>query len=128
MIGGLVTMFPENAPPRITAADVFMFIALGIAPCVIGAIIWFRTAQERKELAMIELEQDIVRLAKSMHNKLTSSDVAVKIVMPAKQAEEMLQEMVVKGWAQLEISDSGIPVYNFHTLISGAEKRDATQI
>lgn len=128
MIGGLVNMFPENAPPRITVADVFMFIALGIAPCVLGAIIWFRTVRERKEFAMMELEQDILRLAKSMHNKLTATDVAVKIVLPVKQAEEMLQEMVVKGWSQLEISDSGVPVYNFHTLISGTEKRDATQV
>lgn len=128
MIGGLVNMFPDNAPPHIFVSDVFMFLALGVAPCVIGAILWFRTAQERKELAQMELEQDILRLAKSMHNKLTASDVAIKIVMQPKQAEEMLQEMVVKGWARLEISDSGVPVYNFHTLISGDEKRSATQL
>ncbi|MFY7997343.1 MAG: hypothetical protein ACOVSW_01950 [Candidatus Kapaibacteriota bacterium] len=128
MIGGLVNMFPDNAPPKITPSDVFMFIALGIAPCVLGITLWLRTSKQRKERLHTELEQDILRLAKSCHNKLTASDVAIKIVLSPPQAEEALQEMVIKGWARLEISDSGVAVYHFHTLISGSEKQSAIEV
>lgn len=128
MLGGLINMFPDNAPPKITAADVFMFVALGVAPSVIGIILWLRTLHQRKEFLHTVLEQDILRLAKRYHNKLTASDVAIKIVLSPKQAEDALQEMVIKGWARLEISDSGVAVYHFHTLISGAEKEGATEV
>ncbi len=128
MIGGLVNMFPDNAPPKIKPSDIFIFIVLGIVPCILGITLWLQASKQRKERLYAELEQDILRLAKSCHNKLTASDVAIKIVLSPPQAEEALQEMVIKGWARLEISDSGVAVYHFHTLISGSEKQSAIEV
>lgn len=128
MLGGLINMFPDDAPPKITPSDVFLFIAFGLAPCVLGIALWFRATNERKEQAHGTLENEILHLAKSLHNKLTASDVAIKLVLSPKQAEDCLEELVVKGWARLEISDSGVAVYHFHSLLSGEEKASATEV
>jgi hypothetical protein len=128
MLGGLINMFPDNAPPNITPSDVFMFVTLGIAPCVIGIILWLRTSKQRKEEARDTLESEILHLANRFHHKLTASDVAIKLVLTPKQAEECLEDLVIKGWARLEISDSGVAVYHFHSLLSGEEKESATEV
>lgn len=128
MLGGLINMFPDNAPPSINPSDVFMFVALGIAPCVLGIALWLRTSKQRKEQAHSTLENEILHLADSFHHKLTASDVAIKLVLTPKQAEESLEEMVIKGWARLEMSDSGVAVYHFHSLLSGEEKETAREV
>lgn len=128
MLGGLINMFPDDAPPKIVPSDVFMFVTLGVAPCVLGIVLWLRTTKQYKEQVHTTLENEILHLANRFQHKLTASDVAIKLVLTPKQAEECLQELVIKGWARLEISDSGVAVYHFHTLLSGEEKDSATEV
>ena len=128
MIGGLANMFPDNAPPKVTPSDVFMLLTLGVAPSALGITLWLRASRQKRERKEMSLENDILRLAAQRHNKLTATDVAVKIVITVKHAEEALQSLVIKGLAQMQISESGAVVYHFHTLLSDEEKQGATGI
>jgi hypothetical protein len=126
MLGGLINMFPDDAPPKILPSDIFMMLTLGVAPSVLGVALWLRASRQKRAAAEEALEREILRLAAQSHSKLTATDVAVRIVITVKQAEEALQSMVIKGLAQIQISESGAVVYHFYTLLSHDEKQGAT--
>ncbi|MCS6808152.1 MAG: hypothetical protein RML40_05750 [Bacteroidota bacterium] len=128
MVGGLMSMFPDNAPPRVSIGDIALFGGFGVLPCVVGIMLWRRAVKVKRYLADREQEHQIIHLAQRMGRKLTVSDVVLHTSLSAEQAEQTLRDMVVKGWAKLEISDSGVPVYYFHTLISQDEKHGAAGI
>ncbi len=129
MLGGLVSMFETpDGKPKISPADIFMLFTLGIAPVVGG--VWL-ILHARKKAARFDYEQQersILQLAQAHAAKLTATEVGIEMNITVEEASEMLQRMTIKGLTQLEISDSGIPVYHFHTLISSAEKRDAEDV
>ena len=127
-LGGLVSIFEKQGSTSVKPADVFLFAVFGVLPAVLGILLFRRTLLRQTERAYEAHERSILLLAQTHGAKLTSTEVGMAMNITVQQAENLLQNMTIKGLTQLEISDSGVPVYHFHTLISGREKHDAEDV
>ena len=127
-LGGLVSIFEKRGSTPVTHGDIFLFTVFGVLPVVLGIIIFRRTLLRQTERTYEEHERSILLLAQTHGTKLTSTEVGMAMNITIEQAETILQNMTIKGLTLLEISDSGVPVYHFHTLISSSEKHDAEDV
>lgn len=127
-LGGLVSIFEKPGTTSITPGDIFLFTVFGVLPMVLGVFIFRRTQHIQTERTYETHERSILLLAQTQGTKLTATEVGMAMNITVLQAEKLLQNMTIKGLTQLEISDSGVPVYHFHTLISHSEKHGAEDV
>lgn len=69
------------------------------------------------ELPSGDTEAQVFRLAGRLGGRLTVSDVVVETGMPAARAEETLQRLTDGVRVRMEVSDTGIVVYEFAELM-----------
>jgi hypothetical protein len=62
------------------------------------------------------LEAEILRLAREREGRLTTVEVAMHLAMTPEAAKEALDALVVRGLADLEITDAGLLVYSFYDI------------
>ena len=84
-----------------------------------------RAAGRKEELRQHTLESEILRLASSHQGKLTVVEVVSALALPAAGAKELLDGMVSREIADVQISDSGVLVYAFHDIRHLSEKESA---
>lgn len=84
-----------------------------------------RIAGRKEELRQHTLESEILRLAGQRQGKLTVVEVVSALALPAAGAKELLDGMVSREMADVEISDSGVLVYAFHDIRHLGEKESA---
>ena len=56
----------------------------------------------------------MLQLAKKRRGTLTVAEVAANSVMTLEQAKETLNQLNIKGFNEMDVSDAGIIVYKFH--------------
>lgn len=127
-LGGLVSIFEKQGNTTVSPGDIFLFTVFGILPAVLGVILFRRTLHRQTERAYEAHERSVLLLAQTSGTKLTSTEAGIALNITVEQADKILQNMTIKGLTRLEISDSGVPVYHFHTLISNSEKHDAEDV
>ena len=71
------------------------------------------------------MEAEILRMAERHDGRLTAVEVAGELALPANTAEELLKELMARGMADIEVTDSGLLVYTFHEVRHLSEKEDA---
>ena len=59
-------------------------------------------------------EKIVLQLAKKRHGKLTVAEVAANSALTLEQAKETLDQLNIKGFNEMDVSDAGIIVYKFH--------------
>jgi len=59
------------------------------------------------------LETKILRLARSFHGRLTPLELAANSSLSLEEADNVLENIVRRGYANMEVSDSGSIVYEF---------------
>ena len=75
-----------------------------------------RIDRRREELRRDTLEAEILKMAERHGGRLTAVEVAGELAVPATTAEELLNELMRRELAEIEITDSGLLVYAFHDL------------
>ena len=63
------------------------------------------------------IERQILNLAKTTDGKLTVTQVAMNTSLSLEDAEKHLQNMVKSGYVHMDVSESGIIIYEFIELI-----------
>ncbi|MXW17077.1 MAG: hypothetical protein F4123_03875 [Gemmatimonadetes bacterium] len=84
-----------------------------------------RIGRRREELRRDTLEAEILKMAERHGGRLTTVEVAAELAVPATTAEELLNELMRRELAEIEITDSGLLVYAFHDLRHLSEKETA---
>lgn len=84
-----------------------------------------RIEARREALRRDTLEAEILRMAERHDGRLTAVEVAGELAVPANTAEETLKELMARGMADIEVTDSGLLVYTFHEVRHLSEKEDA---
>ena len=84
-----------------------------------------RIEARREELRRDTLEAEILKMAERHGGKLTAVEVAGELAVPATTADELLNELMRRELAEIEITDSGLLVYAFHDLRHLSEKESA---
>ncbi len=84
-----------------------------------------RIEGRREELRRDTLEAEILKMAERYGGRLTAVEVAGELAVPSTTAEELLNELMRRELAEIEITDSGVLVYAFHDVRHLSEKESA---
>ena len=84
-----------------------------------------RIGRRRDELRRDTLEAEILKMAARHGGRITVVEVAGELAVPTGTAEELLNELMRRELAEIEITDSGLLVYAFHDLRHLSEKESA---
>lgn len=108
-----------------------LFIAAGL-PAAGGGLLLARhfgvgrrIEHRREELRRDTLEAEILKMAGRHGGRLTAVEVAGELALPTTTAEELLNELMAREMAEIEITDSGLLVYNFRDVRHLSEKESA---
>ena len=71
-------------------------------------------ATRREQLRQQTFESEILRLAAQRDGRLTVVELMTEFAIPQDQANALLESLVVRELAEIEITDSGVVVYAFH--------------
>ena len=81
--------------------------------------------RRREQLRRDTLEAEILKMAARHEGRLTAVEVAGELAVPTTTAEELLDGLMTRELAEIEITDSGVLVYSFHDLRHLSEKETA---
>ena len=84
-----------------------------------------RLEQRKDVLRQQTMESEILRLADQKGGKLMLVEVVSALALPQASAKELLDGMVMRELADVEVSDSGVIVYSFHDIRHLSEKSSA---
>jgi hypothetical protein len=71
------------------------------------------------------VEAEILRHAVAHGGRLTALDISTALAISTEQAKEALDELVRRELAELDVSESGVLIYNFHDAKHLGEARDS---
>lgn len=108
-----------------------LFVAAGL-PAAGGGLLLARhfgvgrrIEHRREALRRDTLEAEILRMAGRHGGRLTAVEVAGELAVPTTTAEELLNELMAREMAEIEVTDSGLLVYTFHDIRHLSEKEAA---
>jgi hypothetical protein len=81
-----------------------------------------RLEERREVLRQQTLTSELVRLAGQRGGKLTAVEVVSEFAVTPDDAEAALRDLVVRGLAEPEVTESGLLVYAFHDVQRLEEK------
>lgn len=106
------------------AANLMMILMFILAPLGIGG--WLirghfadkKTVSAEKEQVMyVQREKQILRLAQEKGGRLTIPEIAANTSMTTVDADAVMREMTAKGYVDMQVTDSGVIVYEFYDII-----------
>ena len=110
-----------------------LLLAIGAGiPGTVGVALLLRPGQKnrialrKEELRRQTIESEILRLAARSQNKLTVVEVVTDLAISAEEAASALDSLAARDLAELQVTDSGVLVYDFRDLRHLSEKDSAT--
>jgi hypothetical protein len=73
-----------------------------------------RLAERREVLRQQTYESEILRLAAQRQGRLTTVELVTEFAITPEKANELLESLMVRQLADVEVTDSGVVVYVFH--------------
>ena len=114
MIVGVSIQFLEGTSKYSMVTDGVLTVLLGIVPLVGGVWRYKRVRQAVTRRAVDDSEKIVLRLAQRRQGVLTVVEVAANSTLSVEQAKETLDQLNLKGFNEMDVSDAGILVYKFH--------------
>ena len=110
------------------ALNTIVAVLVSVALPAIGGVMLLRTANRygrrsgsrADQLRRTTIESEILRLAMLHDGRLTAVEVASALALPSEEAKAMLDGLVTREVADLDITDAGVLVYSFHELTEAA--------
>ena len=87
-----------------------------------------RLAERREVLRQQTYESEILRLAAQRQGRLTVVELVTEFAITPEKANELLESLMVRQLADVEVTDSGVVVYVFHDVKNLADKPRARGI
>jgi hypothetical protein len=87
-----------------------------------------RLAKRREALREQTYESEILRLAAQRQGRLTVVELVTEFAITPEKANELLESLMVRQLADVEVTDSGVVVYVFHDVKNLADKPRARGI
>ena len=87
-----------------------------------------RLAERREMLRQQTYESEILRLAAQRQGRLTAVELVTEFAITPEKANELLESLMVRQLADVEVTDSGVVVYVFHDVKNLADKPRARGI
>lgn len=87
-----------------------------------------RLAERKETLRQQTYESEILRLAAQRQGRLTVVELVTEFAITPEKANELLESLMVRELADVEVTDSGVVVYVFHDVKNLADKPRARGI
>lgn len=108
---GIFSLFDsKNAQSSSAALGGFLF---GLPTLFGGYLLWKRAYKKSKEALTQYLEEIIFGFAKSNNGRINAIEFGMEANLPKAKAEELLNDMVIKGNAITQVNDNGFVEYVF---------------
>ena len=114
MIVGVSIQALEGTSKYSMVTDGVLTVLLGIVPLVSGVWRCKRVRQAVTRRTVDDSEKIVLRLAQRRQGILTVVEVAANSPLSVEQAKETLDQLNLKGFNEMDVSDAGIIVYKFH--------------
>jgi hypothetical protein len=107
---------PLAAPATLTA------LLIGVVLPAVGGIVLLRHGHgrdrqlddRRETLRQQTLDAEVLRLAGERGGRITAVELMTELTLPDDVARSTLESLMVRGLADIEVSDAGVLVYVFH--------------
>ena len=108
-------------------ATVIALLLTVVAPAMGGIALLRRRRQDARTLALRQetLEAEVLGLAMRHQGRLTAVEVATEFGLSPEEAKAVLDGLVTREVADLEMTDRGVLVYSFHEARHVGGKHDA---
>lgn len=120
MLLGFIVNLTKNP---VEFGDLVAALLFGGAPITIGGALirsHFKDKQKalqgKEDALQKQREKQIIRLAQQKGGRLTIPEIAVDTSMSTEEAEEFMRELVSKGYVDMQVTDSGVIVYEFYEI------------
>lgn len=105
------------------ASNLVMAILFTLAP-IVGGGFMIRSHFMKKRKALKEQqtalqrarEKQILRLAQQKGGRISIPEIVVDTSMSTEEAEEFMQDLTAKGYVDMQVTDSGVIVYEFYEI------------
>ena len=112
--------FFASTSPSSFFTSVMLLLLFVFAPVVAGALVIRSHYQSKKKAAeesrkniLASREKEILKLAKAKDGELTIQEIVAETSMNAEEADEIMRELVVKRYVDMNITNQGGVVYEF---------------
>ena len=114
ILAGVCIGVLEGTSKYSLGTDLLLTILFGILPIVYGIVLYKRVKQAVTRRTVEDSEKVVLQLAKKRRGLLTVAEVAANSALTLEQAKETLDQLKIKGFNEMDVSDAGIIVYKFH--------------
>jgi len=87
--------------------------AFGVLPLVGGVLLYQRVRANTATRKADEWERTVLQVAKRHHGIVTAMDVASNSALTLEQAKDTLDQLNLKGFNEMDVSELGTIVYKF---------------
>jgi hypothetical protein len=127
LMGFLVS--DKNFSLVVSAMTIFLFV---LAP-IVGGLFTIRShftskekvSKEQKKAIQGAHEKEVILLAREKGGTLTIPEIIAESSLNSEEAEEVMKELVVKRYADMKMTDSGVIVYEFYEIMKQREEEAA---
>jgi hypothetical protein len=113
MLAGVCIQALEGTSKYSMVTDMLLTVLFGILPLVCGVWLYKRVRQAVTRRAVDDSEKIVLHLAQQHHGILTVVEVAANSTLSVEQAKATLDQLNIKGFNEMDVSDAGIIVYKF---------------
>ncbi len=99
--------------------------AVGVTLAIVGSLLWMfgKRLDAAAHLIRHRRQQNkIIRLAQQRGGRLMMTEIAVETGLAVEEVDDIVTGMVNRGYAEVEVSDSGVVVYRFPEALFAHEK------
>lgn len=103
--------------------DIAAALLLGVAPAVGGGLLIRshikgkqRVLLDKKNALQAKRETEIFRLAQQKGGRLSIPDIVAGTALSTIEADRIMREMTEKGYVNMQVTDSGVIIYEFYEI------------
>jgi xanthosine utilization system XapX-like protein len=112
ILGGIINYVEKPAENPLPSTMALLGI-MGLAPILAGLAWWRHLRRKAAQRQTTSLERSVLQLAKAHHGVLTVTDVATHTTLSLEEAEQILNQLHLDGFATIDVSDNGALLYHF---------------
>jgi hypothetical protein len=113
MLVGVLIGALEGTSKYSRFTDVTLTILLGVVPLVGGIRLYRRVRGTVVRRQTGERESAVLQVVRQHEGVVSPVDVAADCGMSLEQAEEILKGLHLRGFAEMDVTDTGIVIYRF---------------
>lgn len=119
----LIGVFADFPKEPLTGADIIGAFFLGVLPIVGGGLFIHshikgkqKALQDAEKALRAKREKEVIQLAQQTNGRVSIPEIVAGTSMNTIEADQLMREMVEKGYVDMKVTDSGVIIYEFYEI------------